>query len=658
MSKLGSTKSRTTARACVSPSKAIARTLLLVLTAELATLVSIACSGSPSAGGPPGGNPPPTTYTIGGNVSGLTGAGLVLQDNDGNNLSVTASGNFAFSIALDSGAVYSVTILTQPSGQNCSVTNASGTAAANVTTVQVTCSNSVQTTYTVGGSVSGLSGSGLVLQNDGGDNLAISASGVFNFSSPVGSGQAYSVTVHTQPSNPAQNCAVSNGSGTANANVSNVQVACTTVTTNQWTWVDGSDLGNQPGAYGTLGMPAPGNTPGARDSGVTWRDSSGNFWLFGGFGLDSTGMGELLVLNDLWKYNAGEWTWMSGSDIGDQSGVYGTQGVASAGNFPGSRKGPARWMDATGNLWLFGGLNPVTGPEGGEYNDLWEFSGGEWTWVSGANSPNQQGTYGTQGVTASTNAPGGRVSAVSWTDAAGNFWLFGGDGLDSVDNFGVLNDLWKYSAGQWTWMSGANTVAQLGTYGTQGIASGANLPGARRLAVSWSDSTGSLWLFGGEGYASNGAYGELNDLWKYSAPEWTWVNGSNLANQSPNYGTLGVSASSNVPGARDSALSLVDAAGNFWLFGGEGYDSTASYGQLNDLWKFSAGEWTWVNGANVANQPPTYGTEGTPAPDNVPGARIGAMGWSDAAGNLWIFGGAGYATGSSGELNDLWKDNP
>jgi hypothetical protein len=657
MSRVRTTKSGTTARSCVSPSKTIGRTLLLVLTAEVATLVSVACGGSPSKVSPPGGNTPPTTYTVGGNVSGLTGAGLVLQDNGGNNLSVAASGNFAFSVALGSGTAYNVTVLTQPSGQNCSVTNGSGTATANVTTVQVACTNSVQTTYTIGGTVSGLTGSGLVLQNDGGDNLAISASGGFTFSSPVAGGQAYNVTVLTQPSNPAQNCAVGNGSGTANANVSNVQVACTTVlTTNQWTWVGGSDISDQSGIYGTLGTAAAGNIPGARDSGVTWTDSKGDFWLFGGFGLDSTG--ALSVLNDLWKYNAGQWTWMSGSDFGEQPGVYGTQGVAAPANVPGCRKGALHWIDATGNLWLFGGLNPGTGNAGGEFNDLWEYAGGQWTWVSGANVPNQEGTYGTQGIAASSNVPGGRVSAVSWMDAAGNFWLFGGDGLDSVDGFGVLNDLWKYSAGNWTWMSGAITSGQSGTYGTQGTRSPANVPGARRLAVSWTDASGTLWLFGGEGYDSTGKYGELNDLWSYSASEWTWVNGSNLANQSPTYGTLGGSAPSNVPGARDSALSLVDPAGNFWLFGGEGYDSTGSYGQLNDLWKFSAGQWTWVSGANIANQPPTYGTEGTSAPGNVPGARIGAMGWSDTAGDLWIFGGAGYATGSSGELNDLWKDNP
>ena len=89
------------------------------------------------------------------------------------------------------------------------------------------------------------------------------------------------------------------------------------------------------------------------------------------------------------------------------------------------------------------------------------------------------GTYGTQGTAAAGNIPGARNRDVTWTDAAGNFWLFGGDGYDSAGTQGFLNDLWKYSAGQWTWMGGSNVVNQQGTYGTQGTAAAGNVPGAR-----------------------------------------------------------------------------------------------------------------------------------------------------------------------------------
>ena len=90
-------------------------------------------------------------------------------------------------------------------------------------------------TYTVGGSVSGLTGSGLVLRNNGTDNLAISASGSFTFATALAGGSSYSVTVYTQPSG--QTCTVSNGSGTiGSSNVTNVSVTCVALHTVTISW--------------------------------------------------------------------------------------------------------------------------------------------------------------------------------------------------------------------------------------------------------------------------------------------------------------------------------------------------------------------------------------------------------------------------------------
>src|SRR5271165_105100 len=72
----------------------------------------------------------------------------------------------------------------------------------------------------------------------------------------------------------------------------------------------------------------------------------------------------------------------------------------------------------------------------------------EWTWVAGASVPNQQGTYGTLGTDAPANVPGARSNAVSWTDATGNLWLFGGLGLYTGTDIPLYNDLWRYSAGE------------------------------------------------------------------------------------------------------------------------------------------------------------------------------------------------------------------
>jgi hypothetical protein len=121
---------------------------ILVLTAVvMPSLFFSACGGSSGSTGTTGGTmpPPPLTYTIGVMVSGLSGRGLVLQDNGGDNLSVTANGSFTFATSIAGGGAYSVAVLTQPSSpaQTCAVTNGNGTANANVTSVKVTCTTVV-----------------------------------------------------------------------------------------------------------------------------------------------------------------------------------------------------------------------------------------------------------------------------------------------------------------------------------------------------------------------------------------------------------------------------------------------------------------------------------------------------------------------------------
>jgi hypothetical protein len=82
-------------------------------------------------------------------------------------------------------------------------------------------------TYTIGGTVTGLTGSGLVLQNNGSGDLAVPVSGAFIFVTGLAGGSSYAVTVKTQPSSPTQNCVVTSGSGTVQAaNITDITVAC------------------------------------------------------------------------------------------------------------------------------------------------------------------------------------------------------------------------------------------------------------------------------------------------------------------------------------------------------------------------------------------------------------------------------------------------
>ena len=170
-------------------------------------------------------------YTVGGAVTGLSGTGLVLEDNDGDDLALAADGAFTFVTPIASGAAFTVKVAHQPAtpSQACQVSGSSGTlGGANVTSVVVNCATN---RFVVGGTVAGLAGTGLQLQDNGGDALTVSANGTFGFPTSLISGGAFAVTVSAQPSGPTQTCAVSAGTGTLiAANITSVNVDCTTNT--------------------------------------------------------------------------------------------------------------------------------------------------------------------------------------------------------------------------------------------------------------------------------------------------------------------------------------------------------------------------------------------------------------------------------------------
>ena len=163
------------------------------------------------------------TYTVGGSVSGLTGS-VTLLNNGVNPTTVSANGNFTLSNTMLNGATYNIVVQSQPDGQTCLVFNASGSiAGSNITNVLVSCTTN---TYTVGGNVSGLAnGQSIVLFNNSGNALTVSANGTFTFTTPLAAGP-YIVTVGTQPAG--QTCSVTNGSGNVStSNITSVVVTCT-----------------------------------------------------------------------------------------------------------------------------------------------------------------------------------------------------------------------------------------------------------------------------------------------------------------------------------------------------------------------------------------------------------------------------------------------
>lgn len=213
----------------------------------LAAVLLVGCGGGDDDTLPPSGG----AYSVGGSLSGLgSGKTLTLQNSGGDDLALNANGEFVFVTRLDSGVAYAVTVKTQPSGQRCTVAQGTGTARANVSDVRVRCENLAAATFTVGGSVSGLTGT-VVLQNNGGDDLAVASNGGFTFPTAVAGGSAYAVTVKSQPAG--QSCAVRNGSGTvASANVGAVEVTCGTpaAALPQGDWKQESCVQIGPGQWG------------------------------------------------------------------------------------------------------------------------------------------------------------------------------------------------------------------------------------------------------------------------------------------------------------------------------------------------------------------------------------------------------------------------
>ncbi len=199
--------------------------------------------------------------------------------------------------------------------------------------------------------------------------------------------------------------------------------------------------------------------------------------------------------------------------------------------------------------------------------------------------------------------------------------------------------------GQWVWLDGDSTTNSAGNFGTEGIASFTNQPPALVSMGKWTDKNGNFWFYGGAG--GNGYH---NDLWKYNpvSHEWTWMTGTGIANDDADFGTQGVELPSNRPPGGLGFTNWVDSNGNFWMFGGQcGFLCTH-----NDLWKYDVidNEWTWIKGPGTISDVGFFGIQGVPDTlNNPPAFYSSGRGWTDNAGNLWLFG---SSTNSS-----LWRYN-
>ena len=195
----------------------------------LFSLAISACGG----GGGGGSTTTPTTYTVGGTLSGLEFGATVGVEMNGGTTTLTENGSFSVYGYLGNDAYYTVSVSVQPTSpyQTCTVSGQSeGTiSGADITNISVDC---VTDSFIVSGTVSGLAASSsITIQNNGADDITVSSSSN-NFTFPAAlSGSTYSVTVLSQPSLPSQICTVNQGNGTLQGwAVTNVEVACVTDT--------------------------------------------------------------------------------------------------------------------------------------------------------------------------------------------------------------------------------------------------------------------------------------------------------------------------------------------------------------------------------------------------------------------------------------------
>lgn len=406
-----------------------------------------------------------------------------------------------------------------------------------------------------------------------------------------------------------------------------------------WTWMHGPTTTNGLATFGTQGVAAAANIPPPVYGAGEWTDQQGNLWVFGG--LDR----NFEYWACLWKYDVitNQWTWMKGPNTTNQGGVYGTQGVPAAGNFPGSRgMGVVTWTDENGDLWMMGGDGFDMNALQGAMNDLWRYNiaTNTWTWMHGGNTVSAVGNYGTfQTPGPTVDPPPVREASCGFTTSANQLWTFagivpGGMETDALFRFDIATN-------QWAWMAGSSTPQAAPVYGTLGVPNAANTPGGRMVHTRWVDHNNNLWIFGGHSYATTF---NKSDLWRFNTNtnQWTWMHGPQASQVPGVFGTQCIPDVANNPPARyQPRSSWVDGCDRLWLFGGHSQLNNGN--TRSDLWCYDiyTDTWAWADGPQTAGVAANFGTQGVPAATNNP---PGLAGFTTAfnntgTGNLYMFGG-------------------
>lgn len=405
----------------------------------------------------------------------------------------------------------------------------------------------------------------------------------------------------------------------------------------EWIWMNGPNLGDQHSQLSSLDTP---QYPGSRSGTASWRDTGGNVWMFGGFGLASKTTRIAHVLNDLWLWNAtiGLWTLVK-QKHGDEKvrvvpqarhqaaacGVAGIMFILFGGMGPQGEPLYDTWIfDIKLSMWLPLYVHTSTervkmihpparshaaawctrdslvvfsgqgGTGGFLLTDMWMLSLRNLTWVQLVDRP------GIGSASGDDRVPLPRAGATTWTRSGGSLYLFGGnknprqtqdhllhEAAHLTDTTVLLADLWLFSIHDFTWTS-LHSGSPSEPPGQNDVGA-RECPGHRHLSMSWGDSDSHLWLFGGNGlkdiFADKTRSDMLSDVWTYHLTLKQWLCRTRGASPGDAvYNQRGQRQPVSPTGRRGATVWQYNDI--VYITGGFGYDGRRKIAYLNDMWLY------------------------------------------------------------------------
>lgn len=238
------------------------------------------------------------------------------------------------------------------------------------------------------------------------------------------------------------------------------------------------------------------------------------------------------------------------------------------------------------------------------------------------------------------------------------FYVFGGNGCPDTYCWSTFNDLWRFdfTKSQWFWVGGWNKGDCYGSWGSKKVKSPQNMISARYGYSMSVDSTGNIWIYGGERNNGTIRYA-FNDIWRWDGSVWTWMEGSDKEDQYADY-----SNTSAMIGSKTYAEMVISDKDVLYIFGGCFIKKGLTY---NDMWKYNITaeklDYVWGPPSHISATPigqySNYyiANDGKTYYNNSPAARLKfGFAFDASKKNIFMFGG-GF--GSRTFNNDIWRYN-